>query len=378
MFESENFKFITMINNSFFSEIFYGAGSFVAVISLLFALYYLFLIYRRKEFPEFPNYANSLNAPLSVSFLSITILILVKQALPENTEYFADGVKYLLIFNSTLIYLPILIYFLQTDNLLKLPTKKALWVVLTTLIINVSVILLSRVNQINHTKTFYAVALAVAIVMSASHLLFSYLVLVKREERSDRFILFSSILIYLLLISLILIDKGALRREAMRALLYSANIIIFILTIIGEQIEDNRVPSFCSIGDSENMFKARDIWSEKKSEAIKERLISYFTQEKPYLRKDLSINEVSLYLYTNKTYLSRIINDCFNCNFNQFVNHHRVEEAKRMFISDTELSIKQLCQMSGFGSMATFNIAFKFFSGKSPAEWCKEQLIKGR
>jgi AraC-like DNA-binding protein len=110
---------------------------------------------------------------------------------------------------------------------------------------------------------------------------------------------------------------------------------------------------------------------------LRGRLVDYFENEKPYLRPDLTIQQVALYLYSNKTYLSRIINECFDNNFNQFVNYHRVEEAKRLFYNDPKLSIQQLCDLSGFGSMATFSIAFRFFVGNSPADWCKEQKIKG-
>ena len=118
------------------------------------------------------------------------------------------------------------------------------------------------------------------------------------------------------------------------------------------------------------------LYEEKKSQELRERLVDYFENEKPYLKHNLSIKEVALHLYSNKTYLSRVINDNFNNNFNQFVNYYRVEEAKRLFGNNEELTIQKLCRLSGFGSMATFTIAFRFFLGKSPADWCKEQKIR--
>jgi AraC-like DNA-binding protein len=110
---------------------------------------------------------------------------------------------------------------------------------------------------------------------------------------------------------------------------------------------------------------------DSKANDLKERLVRYFEKEKPYLNKDLSINEVSLYLYTNKTYLSKIINDNMGQNFNQFINSFRIEEVQRLFQENNNISIQELCKLSGFGCMASFTIAFRIFLGSSPADWCK-------
>lgn len=111
---------------------------------------------------------------------------------------------------------------------------------------------------------------------------------------------------------------------------------------------------------------------------IRRRLIKYFEEEKPYLRADLSINEVASYLYSNKSYVSRVINNHFKKNFNQFVNFYRIEEAKRIFLIDRSLSITNWYQKAGFGSMASFCISFRIYTGASPADWCKEQKSKIR
>ena len=109
---------------------------------------------------------------------------------------------------------------------------------------------------------------------------------------------------------------------------------------------------------------------------LRDRILKYFEEEKPYLKADLTIHEVALYLYSNKTYISRVINDSFGLNFNQFVNKFRIEEAKRLYGKNRALSVNRLCALSGFGSMATFTISFRIFTGTSPAEWCKNYRIK--
>ena len=113
-----------------------------------------------------------------------------------------------------------------------------------------------------------------------------------------------------------------------------------------------------------------------KNDELRERLIKYFENGKPFLKPDLTVNEVARELYSNKTYISRIINDTFNLNFSQFVNKFRVEEAKRLYMENTAMNINKLCYSSGFGSIATFTISFRLFTGLPPAEWCREYRKK--
>lgn len=140
--------------------------------------------------------------------------------------------------------------------------------------------------------------------------------------------------------------------------------------------------------EGEKMLRDREATSEigyltndqldDRDDNIRRRLIKYFEEEKPYLRADLSINEVASYLYSNKSYVSRVINDHFKKNFNQFVNFYRIEEAKRIFMTDRSLSITNWYQKAGFGSMASFCNSFRIYTGASPADWCKEQKSKIR
>lgn len=108
------------------------------------------------------------------------------------------------------------------------------------------------------------------------------------------------------------------------------------------------------------------------------RLINYLEKEKPYLRHKLTIADVSADLYTNKTYVSRAINEFSNINFNQLINQYRINEAKRIFYENPDISMEELCSQSGFGSMAAFSVAFRLYANATPSDWCKSQKIKLR
>lgn len=106
-------------------------------------------------------------------------------------------------------------------------------------------------------------------------------------------------------------------------------------------------------------------------EPLKAKLLGYMTTEKPYLEPELSLADLARRMHTNPALLSQVINAGAGKNFNDFVNEYRVEEFKRQvrLPSNTHLSFLGLALDCGFNSKATFNRAFKKFTGASPKEF---------
>ncbi len=119
--------------------------------------------------------------------------------------------------------------------------------------------------------------------------------------------------------------------------------------------------------------KQRQIFSEKRAlkmvstynaddaipERLKEDLIALFKNKKVYLQKDLKIWDVSGLLATNRTYISRIINQDFDKNFCSFVNDYRIEHAKKLLAENKNYSNEEIAELSGFGSINSFYRVFK-------------------
>lgn len=101
------------------------------------------------------------------------------------------------------------------------------------------------------------------------------------------------------------------------------------------------------------------------------RLLVYMTDEKPYLDADLSLTDLARQLHTNSVVLSQVINAGAGQNFNDFVNRYRVDEFKQQVRNpaNAHLSFLGLALDCGFNSKATFNRAFKKFTGFSPKEF---------
>jgi AraC-like DNA-binding protein len=104
-----------------------------------------------------------------------------------------------------------------------------------------------------------------------------------------------------------------------------------------------------------------------------EQLTRHMEQEKPYLTPALTLEKLAGQLRLQPRLLSNIINRHFDCNFFEFINSYRVEEAKRM-LADGRHSDKNMLDIMldvGFNSKATFNTLFKKKAGMTPSEYRK-------
>lgn len=105
--------------------------------------------------------------------------------------------------------------------------------------------------------------------------------------------------------------------------------------------------------------------------SLKSQLIQLFEVEKIYKQPDLRITNVSALLDTNRTYISRLINDEFEMNFNEFVNKYRIEETKSLLCnkSHNSYTMEYIAEQAGFGSVASFSRVFKEMLGTTPGKY---------
>ena len=98
--------------------------------------------------------------------------------------------------------------------------------------------------------------------------------------------------------------------------------------------------------------------------------------EKIFIDHKLSIEDVALKSESNTKYISQIINETYNKNFYNFINSYRIEEAKKLLVSEgnEKYSILGIAQSVGFVSKSTFNVAFKRYTGLTPTEFKKQSV----
>ncbi len=103
----------------------------------------------------------------------------------------------------------------------------------------------------------------------------------------------------------------------------------------------------------------------------KPKILFLLQNERLYEDPELSLTQMAKQLKTNVSIISKVINQGFQQNFNDFINNYRIEAVKEKLKAgeqkkQTLLGIAYDC---GFNSKATFNRAFKKVTGSSPKEW---------
>ncbi|MET0091033.1 MAG: helix-turn-helix transcriptional regulator [Candidatus Thiodiazotropha sp.] len=87
---------------------------------------------------------------------------------------------------------------------------------------------------------------------------------------------------------------------------------------------------------------------------------------------DLNLTALAEQVAVRPDYLSQAINTHVGCNFYDYVNRKRIEEAQRL-LSETDESILSICHTVGFSAKSTFNAAFKRIVGQTPSQFRRER-----
>ena len=103
----------------------------------------------------------------------------------------------------------------------------------------------------------------------------------------------------------------------------------------------------------------------KKNEIIKDRLEEW-VESKGFLNPRLTIIELCKIIGINRTYLSNYINHIYGLNFNLWINHLRIEEAKLLMVQPPKRNLSEIAERIGFTDLAHFSKQFKFQEGVSP------------
>lgn len=91
--------------------------------------------------------------------------------------------------------------------------------------------------------------------------------------------------------------------------------------------------------------------------------------EQLFLRPGLTLVELATRLRSNKTYLSRLVNNIYHMTFPDLLNTLRVDYAQQHLIEHPDVRQHELATACGFPSASSFNSTFKRITGVTPKIW---------
>jgi len=194
-------------------------------------------------------------------------------------------------------------------------------------------------------------------------------------------IFIASYILYLLI--LILVNNDNTKIQSVSHVAYDTiefiNIVVF-LTLLGVfgskqvntyskynqgQIENKNV-----IDNESANTSAMSIPPKLQDEIISnlEKLIS---EEKIFMKTSLTLFDLANELNTNRSYLSKVINDNYKINFHTFINNYRVEEVKQCLVDQEfdKFNLDGIAEKCGFVSSSALCKVFKKVTGTTPTEY---------
>lgn len=108
---------------------------------------------------------------------------------------------------------------------------------------------------------------------------------------------------------------------------------------------------------------------------LKEKLRKWVL-DKGFTDGDMSVDEVADILETSRAALRKYFRDQIHCDFRTWRMELRIEEAKKLLITNPEYTISQIALMVGFNNRSNFFTRFNKITGMSPKEWREMHGIK--
>ncbi len=109
----------------------------------------------------------------------------------------------------------------------------------------------------------------------------------------------------------------------------------------------------------------------QKMTVLQEQIVNVIRDDELFKNADLKISDIASMLGTNRTYISRAINQTMNMPFSDLVNKYRIEYALSLMKNRefSQMTLSEIALKSGFSNESTFYRVFKHAMGVSPRQY---------
>ena len=185
----------------------------------------------------------------------------------------------------------------------------------------------------------------------------------KERSRQMQWTLMGLAVIFVITI-VFLVSYTSVQRKRRRAIqsLYEKNMELF------QGRKDDSEPGACNL--VEDSVSAAQ---QEASRELAEKIAQVFATPSVICSTDFSLDELSRLVGSNTTYVSNVLNACFNQNFYSVLCQRRIAEAVRILSTRSfdNLTIEAVAEMVGIKSRSNFSALFKKSTGMSPSEFRK-------
>lgn len=108
-------------------------------------------------------------------------------------------------------------------------------------------------------------------------------------------------------------------------------------------------------------------------QSLLEKINNLIVNKEKYLDSQLTLQKFSDVLGINKNYISQVINQEFDCGFNDYINSFRIKKAQNLLRNPDYdwMKLLAIALESGFNNKTSFNRVFKKKVGKNPSDYRK-------
>jgi len=136
------------------------------------------------------------------------------------------------------------------------------------------------------------------------------------------------------------------------------------------QTEGEEKPSASSPSLTSALFGGNQSWDEG---TLVYRFQHLMQDELLFLRQGLTLQDVAERLDSNKTYISKMVNQTYGIGFPEVLNIMRVDYAQQYMSTHSDAAQEDIAKASGFQSASSFNSTFKRITGYTPKVWASRK-----
>ncbi|MBR4774728.1 MAG: helix-turn-helix transcriptional regulator [Bacteroidales bacterium] len=135
---------------------------------------------------------------------------------------------------------------------------------------------------------------------------------------------------------------------------------------IGASLQSDRISSVEMATVKEKLYStASGTWDD----SLVSRFQNLMANEKLFLQPSLSLGDIAEKLRTNKTYISKLVNNTYNLSFPDLLNMLRIDYAQKYLIKHRDAKQDEIAKACGFLSASSFNSVFRKITGVTPKMW---------